>query len=578
MNAVRKKRINISENRYIFYGISAILSVILFCMVYGVRILDPTYTDWLLRGGDLSQHYLRWRAYRNSKWMFPIGLLDTLAYPNVTSVIFTDSIPVFAVFFKLFSPFLSDDFQYFGLWGMVCFILQGYFSIRIMKHFTECKLYLLLSSILFTIAPVMVWRMYIHTALAGQWILLLAIEPLFAYRKYENGRKIYTVFVLIGALASSIHLYFVPMCGMALVAFCMEDIFIRKRLKRSFMLLTAYLASVCLVVYILGGFSTGAVAESYGLEIYSFNLNAFINPQGWSCLLQDLPLKPEGGQYEGFAYLGAGCIYLTVLAAQTIISSSGVRKMIKDHWHELCALIILQVVSIFVALSPVITFGDQTICSLKFPDFMIRLWSIFRATGRFAWIAVYVIMLCALIIMVKKMNRRMLLSVLVFGVMLQIYDVHSKFKDKQQDFGHLAVYQSVLQNTDFWKGIGEDGQIRHIIFTTSIPIDALYSFTDWAADYNKTINTFCFARTNDEAIYHSLLSSMEQISLDNLYIFTDENKTDCMKYPLNYYHADGFIIGCGRELNVALKAERNVDRAGKGIGGYKYGTHITSEK
>lgn len=34
MNAVRKKRINISENRYIFYGISAILSVILFCMVY----------------------------------------------------------------------------------------------------------------------------------------------------------------------------------------------------------------------------------------------------------------------------------------------------------------------------------------------------------------------------------------------------------------------------------------------------------------------------------------------------------------------------------------------------------------
>jgi len=37
MNAVRKKRINISENRYIFYGISAILSVILFCMVYGVR-------------------------------------------------------------------------------------------------------------------------------------------------------------------------------------------------------------------------------------------------------------------------------------------------------------------------------------------------------------------------------------------------------------------------------------------------------------------------------------------------------------------------------------------------------------
>lgn len=330
-NAVRRKCADLSKNKYLLYGISAILSVILFCMIYGVRILDPTYTDWLLRGGDLSQHYLGWRAYRNSKWMFPIGLLDTLAYPNATSVIFTDSIPVFAVFFKALSPFLSDDFQYFGLWGILCFILQGYFSIRIMKHFTECKVYLLLSSILFTIAPVLVWRMYIHTALAGQWILLLAIEPLFVYRKYENGRKIYAVFVLIGALASSIHLYFVPMCGMALAAFCMEDILISRRLKRSFVLLAVYLASVGFVVFILGGFSTGAVAESYGLEIYSFNLNALINPQGWSCLFQDLPLKPEGGQYEGFAYLGAGCIYLTVLAAQILIGSPGGGAYVKRY-------------------------------------------------------------------------------------------------------------------------------------------------------------------------------------------------------------------------------------------------------
>ena len=39
-------------------------------------------------------------AYRNSDWHFPIGMIDSLVYPNQTSVIYTDSIPLFAIFFK----------------------------------------------------------------------------------------------------------------------------------------------------------------------------------------------------------------------------------------------------------------------------------------------------------------------------------------------------------------------------------------------------------------------------------------------------------------------------------------------
>ena len=101
----------------ILYGLSAMIGMMVFIAVYGVAVLNPTYDDWLLGKGDLTQHYLGWCFYRSSDWTFPIGLTNNLAYPSYTSIIFTDSIPVLAVFFKLFSFILPDTFQYLGWWG-----------------------------------------------------------------------------------------------------------------------------------------------------------------------------------------------------------------------------------------------------------------------------------------------------------------------------------------------------------------------------------------------------------------------------------------------------------------------------
>ena len=121
--------------KYILVIISAI---IIYILVYGYRIINPCYTEWLLfRGLDNSQHYLGWKAYRESAWHFPLGMVDTLMYPYFNSVIFTDSIPLFAVFFKLLSPILPKDFQYFGIWGLMCFILQGVLTAKIVKNYTK---------------------------------------------------------------------------------------------------------------------------------------------------------------------------------------------------------------------------------------------------------------------------------------------------------------------------------------------------------------------------------------------------------------------------------------------------------
>ena len=172
---------------FLLYTAVVAASAFIFCAIYGVHVLNPTYVDWCMSGGDLPQHYLGWCSFRNSPWMFPIGMTRELTYPIATSVIFTDSIPLLAVPCKLLSFLLPSDFQYFGLWGISCFVLQGLVSARILSKILKEKLSVFFGALIFVLSPVMIWRMFIQTSLAGHWVLLMALY-LFLYPP-RQGKK-----------------------------------------------------------------------------------------------------------------------------------------------------------------------------------------------------------------------------------------------------------------------------------------------------------------------------------------------------------------------------------------------------
>ena len=73
---------------YISFAFGALFGALVFISLYGIKILDVTYDDWLLTGWyDLSQHYVGWELYRASGWHFPFGLCDTSFHPYLASVI-----------------------------------------------------------------------------------------------------------------------------------------------------------------------------------------------------------------------------------------------------------------------------------------------------------------------------------------------------------------------------------------------------------------------------------------------------------------------------------------------------------
>lgn len=130
---------------------SAFLGLMVFLWIYGPEVLNFTNVAWLEAAGDLTQHYTGWVFFRNADWTFPLGLFNGLSYPHYASIVYTDSIPLFAVFFKAISGILPQTFQYMGLYGVMCYMLQGVFAFTLLRKFIKNKAYAIVRNCVFYI-------------------------------------------------------------------------------------------------------------------------------------------------------------------------------------------------------------------------------------------------------------------------------------------------------------------------------------------------------------------------------------------------------------------------------------------
>ena len=165
--------------------VGALIGLIFFAWFYGLDIVNPVHTDWIWHPitHDTAQHQLGWEFLRQSS----DGLMiNGLAYPVGLSAVFMDVIPLFALVFKPFIAWLPSSFQYFGIWGLLCYLLMGGLGAIIVRRIWRKVIgksddrylpwqYLAVAtgSLLFVLSPMVMARSFYHPALAGQWIVLL---------------------------------------------------------------------------------------------------------------------------------------------------------------------------------------------------------------------------------------------------------------------------------------------------------------------------------------------------------------------------------------------------------------------
>lgn len=544
-----KKRKNVT-----IYILVAVLAAVVFCCIYGVNILNPGYTDWLVTGGDLSQHYLGWVAYRYSSWHFPIGLTDRLAYPACTSVIFTDSIPLFAVVFKILSPVLPENFQYFGFWGITCFALQGIFSARIIKRVTENRIAIVLGSLLAVIMPTVFFRLYGHEALAGQWLIVFVLDLLFAYEIYEeNHKKLYLTVAITAVLAVSIHMYFLVMCGIIVLAYCVEDIIQKKNVKQTILILLEYCFAAIAIIFLLGGFvATGSSYELGGLGAFSMNLNSLFNPFNQSAILKELPLYTDA-QGEGFGYLGAGVIVLGIAVLVSLIFEiDRVKSLVKSNKRIIGGLLCTGVMITIIACQTEVTFGARLLYKFSLPAILEKLWGIFRASGRMVMVLDYVIVFSCMIYILKSYKKQYATAVFLFGMALglQMYDIHPVFSYLHSTYSNQKTYESPLYPSEIWDTLAQNEDIKHVIVTYWLGENQYYDIGKWALENDFTMSSFAMVHATQQDIRENILQYLENPTSEEIFIFSKEERETLLEegYPLYYYDGGDYIIGYAEEL------------------------------
>ena len=84
------------KKKFFSYQQITLLVISLFFCFYllGFDNLHFSNQTWLLNG-DLSQYQLGWKFYREDIWRFPLGLNPNYGITNSSSIVFSDSIPLF---------------------------------------------------------------------------------------------------------------------------------------------------------------------------------------------------------------------------------------------------------------------------------------------------------------------------------------------------------------------------------------------------------------------------------------------------------------------------------------------------
>lgn len=392
-----------------------ILGVFAFFLIVGPRALNPENIAWL-EAGDPATHYLGWLFYRNSEWGFPVGLNSSYGLEIANSILYSDSNPFLAILFKPFHFLLPETFQYFGIWLLLCFVLQALFGWRLVGLVTSSNLLRLLGAGLIVFAPPMIWRLHGHLSLVGHFLIVaslyLAFNSNLLQRKLSWG--------LLLAVAALVHAYLLAI----VLAIWLVDLFSRAIKARISWRSSAYEFSVLglllgFACWQAGYFSVGSGVSSSGFGFYRMNVLSLFDSSGWSYLFRDFP--EAAGDYEGFNYLGLGSIFLLVLSFPFILN---IKKEAACLFREYYFFFILFTLFFLFAITNSIGVG---LFELKYPlpDFFLQLANTFRASGRIFWPVFYVITFLLIVFVIKSFDARTAGFVLGLALLFQIVDTSS---------------------------------------------------------------------------------------------------------------------------------------------------------
>jgi hypothetical protein len=469
-----------------------LLGLAFFLLIVGLNIVNPTNINWVMSSEDPTMYFLGWNFFRYDQWRPLVGTFQNWVYPSGMTLLYTDSIPLFAILFKTIRSVLPEPFQYLGLWMAVSYALMGYASLLLMGRLSGNKIIQVLGAILFVINPVLLFRAGNHTSLTSHWLIICALLLMLS-DNYTKGKIIACIALLVCSMAVHPNIFL-----MVLIMMCtyMATAFVDEK-KTCKILSTIVLSAIACftTLYVLGYYAVPlvqALASNWGYGSYSMNLNALFNPtMECSAILNNYVLA-DPGQYEGFNYLGFGVLALLLAAVVTIIYKREIKNLIAMLKRP---VFWMSVALTITALSNTVSFNEHTF-KYPIPEFLDYFMGIIRASGRMFWPVYYLILYYALKINIhNRLNDKTKIAILSAVIVIQCYDLSPFYVRRRTEFDAIVTWTTKLQN-DFWEKAKD--RYKHIaLISNLVSIDSTYNYADiayYASTAGMTLSDGHFTR------------------------------------------------------------------------------------
>ena len=409
---------------------ATLFGLVMFLIAFDLRIVDPENVGWLVGGADTTnvsadraQEYIGWAFFRDAPWSWPLGRIPNLTEPLGTNLAYYDAIPGVGVAMKVLSPHLSAVFQYSGAWLLVCYLLLGLSAYLVVAQ-VERDEWIRRASALFVVMSPCAMMRGDHIAHSGHFFIVAALALHVATVKGTVKRPI-----LWGALMSSAALACNAYLGAMTFGIVVAGLLVSGAAVRGCVVTAASLLATAVALG-HGGRSYGVGGSHY----WAADVLTFFGSMGRSRFLP--PLPTWGGQYEGFAFIGAGgvAIFFVVLAKGRLV----LWRLMQTPRYK--ALVAVCVVMFAFALTYDIRIASHWVLALDkaYWPFHPYLTSIFRAAGRFSWPLHYLMMLLLPVAAARVLSKRQAYGVIVVALLLQIVDQWPIWQ------GHRAGYADAL--------------------------------------------------------------------------------------------------------------------------------------
>ena len=443
-------------------ALGLLIGLVLFAAFFDFSIVNPHNFAWLT-GIDQIQAYSAWGFYNRLPPSWSAGIPG---YPidGQMTVGQLDAIPVWSLFVRA-SGLLSGADQHFGLWLLICFMLQGLFAAVLANRWCHTRAGRLTATLLLAVPPWLLMRTD-HLTLCAQWL------PLASLLVFEPNQSSSSPFrIKIGQLAalffpvmfaSAIHPYLTAMTLLINVFWFMGAfVSLYKKCgtdRIKCLILTAMIAllnfGISLWIMKISGFFADPIDPPGKNELgyYTADALSFFNSCGLSGSFVPCLVPLRMGQYEGFSYLGAGGVLLVVAS---LMKRRGVGISQDLGWR---LLTLAAASSWILALGEQVRFAGHWLINLHpIYQYLYPLLAPMRSIGRFVWVPACVVLLAAVRRIEGRFSTGVILATFSAALTLQALDLR-----RTQPIKSVLRPSESPEEVAFWQSAVEK-KLAHMI-------------------------------------------------------------------------------------------------------------------